>query len=189
MSSTRSSAELMVGTRKGLFTLRRGPSGWDVERCRVFGDSVNMLLHVPARRSALCGVAARSLRRETASHDHRSRHVGGMRHTDLSEGATISPPPSPSGPDPSAPRRPANMKEFWALEIADPAKARFALGRDHPGRVVTVGRFRHHVATVRRTVGPFRTGQLVWRGKEAEPGIHSVCVDPRDPQRVAVAVS
>jgi hypothetical protein len=188
MSSTRTPAELMVGRRKGLFTLRRGPSGWDVERVEFLAIPVNMLLHDPrdGRRYAalLHGHFGAKLHRTTTNHAT-WEECGTPTYP---EGATISPPPSPAGPDPSAPRRPASMKEFWALETADPSKPGSLWAGTIPG-----GLFRSDDSgtTWKLCEGLWdRPERANWfGGGKDEPGIHSVCVDPRDPQRVAVAVS
>lgn len=180
--------ELLVGTRKGLFTLKKGARGWEVDGVDFLAIPVTMLLADPrdGRRYAalLHGHFGAKLHRTTTG-PHAWEECGVPVYP---PGAMIAPAPSPEGPVPGTPNRPASMKEFWALETADPAKPGTLWAGTIPG-----GLFRSDDAGSSWTLVDSlwnRPERIEWfGGGKDEPGIHSVCVDPRDPRKLSVAVS
>jgi hypothetical protein len=175
---------LLVGTRKGLFTVERDGPGWAVSGAAFLGDHVPMAMADPRDGSLYAAL------------EH--GHFGTKLHRSADGGATweevgvpVYPEPGPDEVDlhpfkktPIAWR----LEKVWALE---PGLA------DEPGVLwcgtIPGGLFRSEdggrswslVETLWRH--PSRRG---WFGGGADlPGIHSVCVDPRDRRRVAVGVS
>jgi hypothetical protein len=172
---------LWLGTRKGLFTFERGAAGWKIQRTSFLGDHVNLVM--PHRRENLW----------LAAKDH--GHFGAKVHRSRDEGATWEEcgvptyPPQPEGhEEKDAWSKPWTWKlmKIWALESGN-----------HPGLLwcgtIPGGLFRSDDGgTTWQIVDslwrhPMRNK---WFGGGADyPGIHSICVDPRDRQRVTVGVS
>lgn len=124
-------------------------------------------------------------------------HFGAKLHRSADRGATWQEvgvpvyPPRPEGaPEASADGRPQawSLKKIWALEAGGPTEAgRLWCGTipgglfrsdDHGGTWSLVESLWNH------------PGRQRWLGGGADyPGIHSICVDPRDPRRIRLAVS
>jgi hypothetical protein len=176
---------ILVGTRKGLFTLgrRRGP--WEIEGVAFLGDNVSAAMSDP-RDGAIY-----------AALDH--GHFGAKLHRSEDHGITwqeigvpVYPEPTPEDleppPVPGAKVIPWKLERIWVLEAGGP---------EEPGRLwcgtLPGGLFRSDdrgsswslVESLWR-----HPRRKEWFGGGADlPGIHSICVDPRDPQRIAVGVS
>jgi hypothetical protein len=169
------SDRLLVGTRKGLFTLeRRGE--WRITGTAFLGDPVSMVL-ADARSGILH--AALNLGHFGVKL-HRSRD-GGARWEAAAVPAYPPQPEGAGGPDWS-------LVQVWSLEPG---------GADQPGVLwagtLPGGLFRSaddgDSWTLVRSLWD-RPERLEWFGGGAEsPGIHSICVDPRDSRCVTVAVS
>ena len=173
---------LLVSTRKGLFTCERAASGWRIARTSFLGDRVALTL-VDPRDGAWY-----------AALDH--GHFGAKLHRSSDRGATWTEvatpayPPKPEGDDDiGASGKPTDWatKLIWALEIAPDAPGALWCG------TIPGGLFRSDDAGASwRLVEPLwrHPARKKWFGGGAdEPGIHSICVDPRDPRRVVVGVS
>jgi hypothetical protein len=166
---------LLVGTRKGLFILERS-GGWRIARTAFLGDPVSMVL-ADRRNETL--YAALNLGHYGVKL-HRSRDGGGRWEEIPAPGF----PPQPEG----AEGPPWTLLQVWSLEAG---------GDDRPGRLwagtLPGGLFRSEDAgdswSLVRSLWD-RPERLGWFGGGADhPGIHSICVDPRDSARVTVAVS
>jgi photosystem II stability/assembly factor-like uncharacterized protein len=189
---------LFVSTRKGLFSFARGGGGggagsWEVERVSFLADSVSLALH-DARDGAL--YAALGL-----------GHFGVKLRRSRDLGASweeIAAPAFPSQPDgetdhlPDGKPWPWRVEQIWALEAGGggPGAAGAAAaggGRDLWCGTIGGGLFRspdggESWALVRGLWDHPKRKQ--WFGGGAElPGIHSICVDPRDGRRVIVGIS
>jgi photosystem II stability/assembly factor-like uncharacterized protein len=174
---------ILVGTRKGLFTVERVKGSWTVT-CKAFlGDNASMVL--PDRRDGTIHVAL----------EH--GHFGVKMHRSRDDGRTWEECPAPVyPPQPEGPPEinmmgmvvPWKLVRVWALE---PGLA------DQPGLLwcgtVPGGLFRSNDGgsswelvrslwehPLRKFWGPNGGGLT---------GLHSVCVDPRDGQHVSVGVS
>lgn len=180
---------IFVATRKGLFTIERGERGADgggyaITHASFVGDPVTMVL--PDGRDGTVYAAV--------GHGH----FGAKLHRSFDGGATFEPcaaptyPKKPEGIDDRDPNRgtpiPWNLEQIWALEAG---------GASEPG-VLWCGTI---------PGGLFRSGdrgasweliESLWMHPKRKewfgggydyPGIHSICVDPRDPRRITIGVS
>lgn len=174
---------LLVGTRKGLFTLTRGKAGWVISDVDFLGVPVPMLHH-DARDGATF-----------AALDH--GHFGNKLHRKDGGGEwveiavpTYPEKPEGQGDEGSQNRKPIPwvLKLIWALESG---------GKDQPGRLwcgtLPGGLFRSDDRGESWQLVQSlwnHEGRQHWFGGGADlPGIHSICVDPRSSSRVALGVS
>jgi photosystem II stability/assembly factor-like uncharacterized protein len=174
-----------VATRKGLFTLERGASGWAIRRTSFLGDNCTLVMHDPRSGELLAAL------------DH--GHFGVKMHRSRDAGGTwqeIAAPKYPEKPADYVPKTtPAEGRPIdWSLKLV------WALapgGADEPG-VIWCGTL---------PGGLFRSGdggdswelnrplwddprREEWFGGGADqPGIHSILVDPRDARHVTIGVS
>ena len=175
------SNRILVSTRKGLFALERDQGAWRIARRSFLGDNVANAL-VDARDGTW--YAALDL-----------GHFGAKLQRSTDEGRTwteIAAPTFEAGDQvvtgDGKPPVPASVRLIWSLEAG---------GASQPGRLwagtVPGGLFRsddrgEHWKLVRPLWSrPERSGWF--GGGYDQPGIHSICVDPRDPRCVRVAIS
>jgi len=176
---------LLLATRKGLFTLVRRSRGWEVDRVDFRGQTVSMALDDPRDRTLYAALHHGHFGAKL----HRSDD-GGASWTEVGvpvypTGATYAGHPGADGQPTS---KPASMMEFWILEAAGP---------DRPGELwagtIPGGLF--HSADRGQS---WRLIESLWDrperrfwfgGGKDHPGIHTVCVDPRDSAHVTIAIS
>ena len=173
-----------VATRKGLVTLVRGAVGWRIRDVSFNGMNVPMMM-ADHRDGALY-----------AALDH--GHFGSKMHRSADRGksweevAVPSYPPKPQGFQDICPmsrkERAWSLEKVWALEPA---------GRDEPGALwcgtIPGGLFRSddRGQSWRLIESLWRDpARLEWFGGGYDlPGIHSICIDPRDSRKITVGVS
>ena len=168
-----------VATRKGLFTLEDSAGGWKVTGTAFLGDPVTMVLDDPRDGTIY---AALNL-----------GHFGVKLHCSRDGGAIWEEIVAPSFPPVSSQKldatpKPPSVHQVWALAAG---------GADEPG-VLWAGTI---PGALFRSPDGGRSWQLIeslWNRPEREawfgggyddPGIHSICVDPRDSKRLTVGVS
>jgi hypothetical protein len=180
------SLRILAATRKGLFLLERnGPASqpWRVADTRFLGDNVSMVLCDP-RDS-----------RVHAALDH--GHFGVKMHRAPEWSAPFEECPAPAYPEkpPGEPERDQWGKEIpwttvrvWALETGGADEPQALWCGTLPG-----GLFRSEDSGASwQLVRPLWDHPLrkQWFGGGADlPGIHSICVDPRDSAVVRIGVS
>lgn len=172
---------LLLSTRKGLFSLHEDGDTWGIERHAFAGDNVTLGL-ADARDGRW--YAALNL-----------GHFGVKLQRSDDYGASwreIAVPAYPAGEMLSTgdgkPPVPATLKLLWSLEPG---------GADEPGRLwagtIPGGLFRSDDAGE-----SWHLVESLWRlpqrsqwfgGGYDQPGIHSICVDPRDSRRLRIAIS
>ena len=169
--------ELLVGTRKGLFVLARSPSGWCIHASAFLAEPVSMVLGLGDERWVAL----------------RLGHFGGKLHHSADAGHTWTErgvptyPPAPEPPETDTMGRPWPWKldQIWSLE-------RDARGRLWAG-TIPGGLFCSDDggATWVLDRGLWdRPERKQWFGGGYDtPGIHSVALDPRDPDRMTLGVS
>lgn len=189
---------LLVGTRKGLFVLRLRAGGWSLDQTHFLGEPVSMLL---ADRRDGMQYAALNL-------GHFGVKLWRRAGSDMAWQAAAVPvyPPQPSAApeigrqpddDPTAgslassttpPPVPWSLQQIWSLEAG---------GADEPGVLwagtLPGGLFRSADGArswaLNRPLWDMPARSEWFGGGYDVPGIHSVCVDPRDSRHVTIAVS
>jgi hypothetical protein len=177
-------ARCHVATRKGLFTLEHGDSGWSIRNANFLGDSCTLVMHDPRTGDLLA----------TLNHGH----FGVKLHRSRDGGLTwheIAAPVYPEKPADHVPKTPTegvpadwSLKLVWALAPG---------GADEPGVIwcgtLPGGLFRSADGgdswELNRPLwdDPLREE---WFGGGADyPGIHSICVDPRDARHILLGIS
>ena len=182
------STRLFVATRKGLFTIERRtgrPRGrWGITRAQFLADNASMVLADHRDGSVYTALG--------------HGHFGVKLHRSKDGGRTWEPcatpayPPKPEGLDDREPNSgrpiPWNTELVWALEAGHASEPGTLWCGTLPG-----GLFRS-----RDRGGSWQLVESLWShpkrrewsGGGAElPGLHSICVDPRDARHVTVGVS
>lgn len=183
------SDRLFVGTRKGLFTMERGAGGgpkpWGITGSTLLGDSVSIVYIDPRDATVYAAV----------NHGH----FGVKLHRSLDGGSKweeCATPTYPKPPDGAEPDRcpmagieiPWNTELIWSIAAG---------GADEPGGLwcgtMPGGLFRSEDRgtswTMVRSLWDQPARKKWFGGGLDYPAIHSICVDPRDAQRIAVGVS
>jgi hypothetical protein len=191
-----------VATRKGLFTIERKLSGWKIANASFLGDNCTIVAHDPRPPDGMKSSRGKGRRSKSggtlyAALNH--GHFGIKLHRSNNGGSTWEPigtPQYPEKPTDYTPKmQPAEGKPYdWTLKLV------WSLapgGAEQNGRLwcgtLPGGLFRsdNHGETwdLDRTLwdDPLREE---WFGGGADyPGIHSICVNPRDSQHITLGIS
>ena len=176
------SERILVSTRKGLFEVKRNGSGWKVSDGGFLGDNVTLALHDP-RDGA-----------DYAALNH--GHFGVKLHRRDKGGAWTE------IACPAYPEKPEGLEDLdgWGKPVKWTTQMIWALetgGADEPG-ILWAGTMPGGLFRSRDRGGTWEMMRPLWDMPERNkwlgggadiPGIHSICVDPRAPQTVRVAVS
>jgi hypothetical protein len=175
----------LVATRKGLFELDHTAAGWEIGHASFVGEPVSMILSDPrdgTQYAALnLGHFGIKLHRRRPS-DSTGDGPGSNAWTE------IAGPAFPPQPESAADDVPWKVTLIWSLAAG---------GLDQPGLLWAgtipgaLFRSRDHGDSWELISSLWNTPERrEWQGGGYDhPGIHSVCVDPRDSDRVLVAVS
>lgn len=181
---------LLVATRKGLFEISREASGrWRQTGAHFLGEPVNMVLTDP--RDGACYAAlnlghfgVKLWRRNAGAADWEACAVPVYPPQPEAERLRDAEPRSDDAPKPA----PWSLQQLWVLEAG---------GADEPGALwagtIPGGLFRSNDRggswTLVRSLWD-RPERAEWFGGGYDyPGIHSICVDPRDSRHVSLAIS
>jgi hypothetical protein len=176
---------ILVGSRKGLFTVRRGrEKRWAIDRADFLGDHVSLTGHDP-RSGALFAAFQHG---HFGAKLHRSTDGGLTWH----ESAKPLYPEKPAGEVDNDPMRgtpiPWSVERVWELVAAGPASPGLLWLGTIPG-----GMFRSRDGGDSwELVRPLwdLPERKRWVGGGADlPGLHSICVHPHDDAHLLVAVS
>jgi len=167
------SDRLFAATRKGLIEYRREAGGWRQVRVSFAGSPVSMVL--PDERDGTL-YAALDL-----------GHFGTKLHRSQDGGANWTEITAPSyeslGPD-----DPASLKLIWSLESGGPDEPGVLWAGTLPGGLFKSAD-RGESWTLNRPLWD-RPEKAQWFGGGYDvPGIHSICVDPRDSRTITLGVS
>ena len=174
-----------VATRKGLFTLARGASAWSIERTSFLGDNCTLVMH--DRRSGELFAAL--------NHGHFGVKIHRSKDGAASwqEAATPKYPEKP--PDYVPKVNPGEGKPpDWSLKLVWSLAAG---GANEPGLLwcgtLPGGLFRSDDGgeswALNRSLWDDPRREEWFGGGADHPGIHSICVDPRDSGHVTIGVS
>jgi photosystem II stability/assembly factor-like uncharacterized protein len=179
------SDRMIVGTRKGVFTLDKGPRGWAISGANFLGDNCSMVMHDP-RDGAYY-----------AAFDH--GHFGVKLQRSRDGGKTwkeIAAPKYPEKPADYVPKmmpaegRPYewSLKLIWELRPGGPKQNGVIWCGTLPG-----GLFRSDDGGdswhLNRPLWDSPEREEWFGGGAEQPGIHSICIDPRNADHVAIGVS
>jgi hypothetical protein len=175
------SDKLLVSTRKGLFVLQRAAGGWEVSHDAFLGDNLSLAL-ADARDGHW--YAALDLGHFGAKLQRSADQGRSWQECAVPAYAAHDVVYSGDGKE----EKPATLQKIWALEAGGPGQ---------PGRLwcgtIPGALFRSDDAgaswQLQRALWD-RPERRDWFGGGYDaPGIHSICVDPRDPRRVVIALS
>ncbi len=167
-----------------MFTVERGAHGWAIVRASFLGDNVTLAMHDPRSGSLYAALNHGHFGVKL----HRSTDSGAA----WTEIATPQYPPKPADYVPKAPTEGTPVD--WALKLV------WALapgGAGEPGVLwcgtLPGGLFRSadHGASweLNRPLWDHPKREEWFGGGADQPGIHSICVDPRDARHVTIGVS
>jgi hypothetical protein len=174
-----------VATRKGLFTVDRGASKWSISHANFVGDNVTLLLHDPRNGNLFAAL----------NHGH----FGIKLHRSTDRGETWQEIPAPQYPAMPEGYTPKPVPFFnkpldWSLKLI---WALAAGGADQPG-LIWCGTMPGGLFKSENNGESWELNRPLWDHPKREewgpngaewPGIHSVCVDPRDSRHVSIGVS
>jgi len=174
------SDRIYVATRKGLFTVDRvGQASWAVTRTAFLGDSVTMTLRDPRDNAlyAALNLGHFGVKLHRSEDDGRNwTELQVPRYEQMSEKQLDATPSAPS------------VEQIWALEAGGADQEGLLWAGTIPG-----GLF--------RSADRGESWQLIetlWNRSERDnwfgggydqPGIHSICIDPRDSSHLTLGVS
>ena len=178
------SDQVLVSTRKGLFSARRKGSGrWALDEVAFLGDNLSLVQHDPRDGAWYAAL------------DH--GHFGAKLHRSRDRGKSwqeIGVPAYPTPPEGHVEKDflgreiPWRLIRFWSLAPGAPSQPGLLWAGTIPGGLF----WSEDHGDTWRLVEPLwhMPERRKWAGGGADaPGLHSICVDPRNPNRVAVAVS
>jgi photosystem II stability/assembly factor-like uncharacterized protein len=169
--------QALIATRKGLFELVRGSAGWTVERTSFLGDPVTLTLY--DRRDGTL-YAALNLGHFGVKLQRRDR--------DAQDWTEIAAPTYPTQPEDSQGDVEWKLRLIWALAAG---------GTDEPG-VIWAGTAPGGLFRSNDRGDSWELVRSLWDRPERRewfgggydyPGIHSICVDPKDSRHIVIAVS
>jgi hypothetical protein len=175
------SDRILVSTRKGLFVLAREDAGWRVAQTAFLGSNITLSLADPRDGN---WYAALDL-----------GHFGVKLQRSSDQGASWTEVAVPAyGPDDEVttgdgkPPVPATLKLIWSLEAGGASEPGRLWAGTLPGGLFHSDDFGQSWQLV-RSLWNLPERQQWFGGGYDTPGIHSICVDPRDSRCLRVAVS
>lgn len=172
---------LLVSTRKGLFHLERRGAAWGIARVSFLGHNATL-----ARPDARDGSIYATLN---------LGHFGVKLHRSTDDGQSweeLSAPAYPAGEmvhtADGKPPTPATLKMIWSLETGTASQPGRLWAGTLPGGLFRSDDRGKNWELVRTLWD--RPEREKWMGGGADtPGIHSICIDPRDSNVMCVSVS
>jgi hypothetical protein len=168
---------VLISTRKGLFELTRGAAGWRLAASHFLGEPVT--------------VALRDQRDGTTYAALNLGHFGVKLHrkdAGADSWTEIAAPAYPPKPEGSEDKVEWTLKQVWVMEAG---------GADQPGVIYAgtipgglfVSRDRGESWELVRSLWDMPQRAEFFGGGYDAPGIHSICVDPRNSRHVLLAIS
>ena len=175
------SGELLVSTRKGLFVLAPEADGWRIARTCFLGDNISLALADPRDGSWYAALDLGHFGAKLQRSTDQGRTWAECAAPTYAEGATVI-------TSDGKPSQPAALRMIWSLEAGSATQPGRLWAGTIPGGLFVSD---DHAATWRIVSSLWeRPARGEWFGGGYDaPGIHSICVDPRDPHCIRVAVS
>jgi hypothetical protein len=173
---------LHVATRKGLFVLERGTRDWEVAHVAFLGEPVTQVLDDPRDGTLYAALNLGHFGVKLHRSDDRGRTF-----TEVAAPAFPQDLPPEAGKD-GAPGKAPSVNLVWSLATGGPAERGVLWAGTIP-------------AALFRSADRGASWQLVrglwdlperkewFGGGYDQPGLHSICVDPRDPRTLRVGLS
>jgi photosystem II stability/assembly factor-like uncharacterized protein len=199
------SDRILVGTRKGTFVVDRGQGRWTPKLAGHAGQGVNYVARDPHTGTLWAALGHGHWGAKLSRSTDEGKTWADASQIKYPEGARYLAPPEPTE-DPNAPPKKATIKDATLLKlwkIAFGPKGRVYVGTIPGGLFVSEDGGEsfslnlplwNHESRGGDLFHGEGTGQTHWFGTPASegefaPGIHSIVVDPRNPDHIFVAVS
>lgn len=172
---------LLVSTKKGLFAFDRAAAGWKPAGTSFLGENVSLTLPDPRDGSwyAALNLGHFGVKLKVTPDGGKTWEDRGV--PAYPEGATVA---TWDGKPP----QPAAMKGFWALECQGSGEPGTLWAGTAPGGLFRSGDGGRTWDLVRALWD--RPERAKWFGGGTEhPAVHSICVDPRNPVALSIAIS
>jgi len=179
---------LHLGTHKGLFTLNEESGAWKIAKVDFLGDPVSMLLHDPRDGALYAALALGHFGVKLHRSDDQGETWKELPAPKYPEGAMVGKDPFADPDDPNVKPSPASLKEIWSLETGGPDQPDMLWAGTIPGGLFQSKDRGESWSLVEGLWDRPERAHWFGGGKD-QPGIHSICVDPRDSNHVAVGVS
>lgn len=168
------SDRLLLGTRKGLFDMRRQNGAWATDKPAFLGQPVSMVLRDPRDKTLYAALAL--------------GHFGTHLHRSSDDGKSWTEVACPAFAKVEGDDKAPSVSLIWSLEPG---------GRDEPG-LLWAGTIPGGLFQSRDRGDTWSLVEPLWNTPERakwggggydQPGIHSICVHPGDARRLTLAVS
>lgn len=173
---------LHVATRKGLFVLERGAGGWDVAHVAFLGEPVTMVLDDPRDGTLYAALNLGHFGVKLHRSDDRGRSW-----TEVAAPAFPQDLPPEPGKD-GAPGKAPSVNLVWSLAAGGPDERGVLWAGTIPAALFRSAD-RGASWQLMRGFWDLPARREWFGGGYDQPGLHSICVDPRDPRTLRVGLS
>jgi photosystem II stability/assembly factor-like uncharacterized protein len=168
------SDRILLGTRKGLFDIRRERKGWEIDRTAFLGDPISMLLRDPRDGVLYAGEAL--------------GHFGVKLQRSTDDGKTWQEIPAPAFKKEEGDEKGPSVSSLFSLEAGGKDQSGLLWCGTIPGGLF-LSRDHGETWSLVESLWKAPERQEWFGGGTGEPAIDSICVDPRNSRRVVIAVS
>jgi len=168
------SDRIFAATRKGLFELRRDNGHWAVAKTTFLGDPVSIVLPNPVSGTIYGALAL--------------GHFGVKLHRSDDDGESWREVAAPAYPKMTDEDAAPSVSLIWALEGASDGNSDALWAGTIPGGLFRSEDRGESWSLVDALWNKSERAEWFGGGYD-EPGIHSICVDPRDPDCIIVGIS